>query len=101
MSEHDQTYGDDREAALRARLRALAELIQSLERRGELLARVPELLRLLGEARSELFHYEVRKTYDTPELADHRRLVEEARDAGWVPDDDGEDDEPWRRRREE
>src|SRR2546426_8047803 len=33
---------------------------------------------LLGNARSELFHYEVRLTYDTPEIAESRRIVEEA-----------------------
>ena len=38
----------------------------------------PELLRLMGDARSELFHYEVRATYDTPEVADRRRIVDTA-----------------------
>ena len=33
---------------------------------------------MMGDARSELFHYEVRITYDTPEVADNRRIVEEA-----------------------
>jgi hypothetical protein len=28
--------------------------------------------------KSELFHYEVRATYDTPEVADSRRIVNEA-----------------------
>ena len=32
----------------------------------------------MGDARSEMFHYEVRSTYDTPEVADSRRIVEEA-----------------------
>ncbi|MGH7590824.1 MAG: hypothetical protein ACREL2_05255, partial [Gemmatimonadales bacterium] len=62
MSEHDQVYGGEREPALRARLLEVAERIREMELRGELLAKVPELLRLLGEARSELFHYEVRVT---------------------------------------
>jgi len=34
--------------------------------------------KLLGNARSELFHYEVRSTYDTPEVAESRRIVDEA-----------------------
>ena len=55
----------------------------------------PELIRLFGEARSELFHYEVRATYDTPELSEHRRLVDEALQAPELFPDD-EDDEPWR-----
>ena len=37
-----------------------------------------ELTKLLGEARSELFHYEVRATYDTPEVAESRRIVNDA-----------------------
>lgn len=32
----------------------------------------------MGDARSELFHYEVRATYDTPEVADSRRIVNDA-----------------------
>ncbi|HEU5357705.1 MAG TPA: hypothetical protein VFU45_01200 [Gemmatimonadales bacterium] len=98
MSEHDQVYGDERERRLRERLIEVAARIRELEVRGELLASVPELLRLLGEARSELFHYEVRVTYDTPELAEHRKLVERAAE-GWTPDDEGDDELPWRNRR--
>lgn len=97
MSEHDQVYDDERERALRARLLEVAERIREMELRGELLGKVPELLRLLGEARSELFHYEVRVTYDTPELAEHRKLVERAAE-GWTPADDGDEDNPWRNR---
>ena len=52
--------------------------IQELDQAGQLLRGAPELLRLMGDARSELFHYEVRSTYDTPEVADSRRIVEEA-----------------------
>ena len=37
-----------------------------------------ELTQLLGDVRSELFHYEVRATYDTPEVADSRRIVNDA-----------------------
>ena len=35
-------------------------------------------MRLIGDIRSELFHYEVRITYDTPEVAESRRIVREA-----------------------
>src|SRR5207302_544521 len=80
-------------------LRGLAERIQALDRSGQLLERVPELQKLLGNTRSELFHYEVRLTYDTPEVAESRRIVDEAerqaREARAGFDED-EDDEPWR-----
>lgn len=88
----DEVYGPERARRLVALLRALAERIQELDRAGRLLDAAPELQELLGNARSELFHYEVRKTYDTPEVAESRRIVEEAQQ----PDDD----EPWRRGRE-
>lgn len=97
MSEHDQVYGDERERALRARLLELAERIRALEGEGRLLERVPELLRRLGDVRSELFHYEVRVTYDTPEVAEHRRIVERAAQ-GWTPDE-GDGESPWHNRR--
>ena len=42
------------------------------------LDRAHELMKLIGDVRSELFHYEVRATYDTPEVADSRRIVREA-----------------------
>src|SRR5437870_12438605 len=100
----EQVYGPDRAERLVAMLRALAERIQALDRAGQLLERVPELQKLMGNARSELFHYEVRVTYDTPEIAERRRIVDEAerraRDAAAGFDDD-EDDEPWRRDRDE
>jgi hypothetical protein len=54
----------------------------------------------MGDARSELFHYEVRSTYDTPEVADSRRIVEDAQRPDLFTNDDSEDDEPWRRRQE-
>src|SRR2546421_4676255 len=100
MSDHsDEVYGPDRAERLLAMLRALAERIQALDRAGQLLERVPELQKLMGNTRSELFHYEVRLTYDTPEVAESRRIVEEAerqaREARAGFDDD-EDDEPWR-----
>src|SRR2546421_8548467 len=73
----DQVYGPERAQRLVAMLRALAERIQALDRTGQLFERVPELQKLLGNARSELFHYEVRVTYDTPEIAESRRIVED------------------------
>ena len=90
---NDETYGPERAERLVTLLRALAERIQDLDARGRLLDAAPELQRLLGNARSELFHYEVRQTYDTPEIAEHRRIVEEAQ----RPDDQ----EPWRRAADE
>jgi hypothetical protein len=96
MSNEDETYGAERADRLVERLRELAERIRELDRTGELLRRVPELLRLMGDARSELFHYEVRSTYDTPEVAEHRRIVEDATRAEFLTSDDPEDDEPWR-----
>ena len=100
MSSHDETYGPERAERLATLLRALAARIAELDRAGRLLESAPELQELLGNARSELFHYEVRSTYDSPEVAESRRIVEEAErrfselrfDA---PDDD--DDQPWRR----
>src|SRR6266702_1729504 len=74
----EEVYGPDRAERLLAMLRALAERIQALDRTGELLERVPELQKLLRNARSERFHYEVRSTYDTPEVAESRRIVDEA-----------------------
>ena len=76
----DQTYDDGRARNLEHLLKALAERIAELEERGELLAHTGELMKLLGDVRSELFHYEVRVTYDTPEIADNRRIVAEAKD---------------------
>src|SRR5881409_1608813 len=99
----DEVYGPERAKRLLALLRGLAERIQALDRTGQLLERVPELQKLLGNARSELFHYEVRLTYDTPEIAESRRIVEESeRRAGEAADlEDEDDDEPWRRVEEE
>ena len=101
MAEHDEVYGEGRIEALRAMLRALAERILELDRSGRSLQHVPELLRRLGDLRSELFHYEVRSTYDTPETAEHRRLVDEARETPDFVSPDPEDDEPWRHPRPE
>jgi hypothetical protein len=80
MSQSEQTYDEGRARNLEALLRALAERIQELDREGRLLERAGELMKLIGDIRSELFHYEVRATYDTPEVAEHRRLVSEAKD---------------------
>ncbi len=95
MAEPDETYGESRSRHLTELLRQLAARIDSLDRQGELLGHVSELLRLMGDARSELFHYEVRSTYDSPEVAENRRIVE---DASQPPDfltSEREDDEPW------
>jgi hypothetical protein len=67
-------------------LRALAARITELDTRGELLSQAVELMRLIGDVRSELFHYEVRATYDTPEVAESRRIVADANkedDSAW------------------
>jgi hypothetical protein len=99
MSQPEQTYDEGRARNLEALLRALAQRILELDRDGRLLEGAGELMKLTGDVRSELFHYEVRATYDTPEIAEHRRLVE---DAGkqregqwdkteWTPE---QDDEP-------
>ncbi len=96
MPEPEETYGEERVRQLRALLRELAARIQALDQAGQLLDGAPELMRLLGEARSELFAWEVRSTYDTPEVAENRRIVH---DASAPPDyltPDPEDDEPWR-----
>lgn len=95
--DREDVYGPDRAERLVALLRALAERIEQLDRDGQLLERGPELQKLLGNARSELFHYEVRRTYDTPEVADNRRIVAEAESHPFTPDEP-EDDEPWRPR---
>lgn len=95
----EETYDEDRARNLERMLRALADHIGDLDRRGELLVHAGELLKLLGDIRSELFHYEVRVTYDTPEIAEHRRLVADAKNEDsatikpttWTPE---EDDEP-------
>jgi len=92
----EEVYGPERAQRLVALLRALSERIQELERTGRLLDAAPELQKLLGNARSELFHYEVRSTYDTPDVAESRRIVEDAMDGGDLSLDDPDDDEPWR-----
>ncbi|HEY7504331.1 MAG TPA: hypothetical protein VH700_09550 [Gemmatimonadales bacterium] len=100
MADHDEVYDDARADRLADLLRELARRIQELDQAGQLLRGAPELLRLMGDARSELFHYEVRSTYDTPEVADNRRIVEDAQRQDFFANDDSEDDEPWRRRQD-
>ena len=103
MSESEQTYGEGRARNLEELLRALAERIRELDGEGKLLAQAGELMRLIGDVRSELFHYEVRATYDTPEVAENRRIVSEAlkqqkqQDPSWEKTEwkDEEDESEW------
>ncbi|MEO7084633.1 MAG: hypothetical protein ABI442_17905 [Gemmatimonadaceae bacterium] len=75
---HEETYDDERARRLESLLRELAERIVALDQRGKLLDKAGELLQRIGDIRSELFHYEVRITYDTPEVAESRRIVRDA-----------------------
>ncbi len=80
--EHDNTAARE----LLAELRQLADTILDLEARGRLLEDAPRLLKLLGDARSKIFSYEVRfirgtekpSPHPSGELADSNRVVEEA-----------------------
>jgi hypothetical protein len=74
----EQTYDEGRARNLEALLRALAQRIIELDSEGKLLDQASELMKLTGDVRSELFHYEVRITYDTPEVAENRRIVTDA-----------------------
>jgi hypothetical protein len=92
----EETYGDARRRNLERLLLTLAARIEALQAKGELLSHAPELMKLIGDAKSELFHYEVRATYDTPEIAESRRIVSEAQSAGdanWEPTDWTPEDE--------
>ena len=97
----DETYGEERARNLEELLRNLAARIVDMDARGELLSQAGELMRLIGDVRTELFHYEVRATYDTPEVAENRRIVAEAADnqdnswqkTDWKPEED--DDPTW------
>ena len=94
----EEVYGPERAQRLVALLRALAERIQELDKAGRLLDAAPELQKLFGNARSELFHYEVRSTYDTPEVAESRRIVEDAQERlDELQFDEGDEEEPWQR----
>ncbi|MBP6772669.1 MAG: hypothetical protein KA154_06680 [Gemmatimonadaceae bacterium] len=97
MADHEeQTYDDGRADNLKAMLRLLAQRIHELDANDQLLMQAGTLMQLIGDVRSELFHYEVRCTYDTPEIAEHRRLVDDAKQrddeswtpTGWSPDDE-------------
>ena len=88
----DETYDPARIPELLELLRALARHIASLDAEGRLLDETPSLLKELGDVRSELFRYEVRTTFDTPESAEHKRIVDEA-SSGWTPDDENTDEE--------
>lgn len=96
MAEHDEVYGPERIRRLTALLRELAERIEDLDERGELLDASAELQERMGNLRSELFHYEVRRTYDTPEIAENRRIVDEASEPPELTNPNEEED-PWRR----
>ena len=97
----EQTYDDGRARNLEALLRALAGRITELDQRYELLKHAGELIKLIGDVRSELFHYEVRVTYDTPDIAESRRIVEDAKTndgSTWQTSEwtaEGEDDPAW------
>jgi len=101
MSQPEQTYDEGRARNLEALLRALAARIQELDREGRLLEQAGELMKLTGDIRSELFHYEVRITYDTPEIAESRRIISELKnedDSTWDKSDwnpEEEDDPEW------
>lgn len=92
----DETYDPSRAAKLLDMLRALAQRIIALDAEGRLLGESSSLLRQLGDLRIELFRYEVRQTFDTPEIAAHRRIVREA-SSGWSPasEDAGDEENPW------
>jgi len=95
----EETYGEDRARHLEALLRALAGRIRELDLAGKLLSDPGELLQLMGDIRSELFTYEVRATFDTPEIAEHRRIVTESQSSEtiewlkieWTPEEDDRD----------
>jgi len=98
--EQEQTYDEGRARNLEALLRSLAQRILELDADGRLLPQAGELMKLIGDVRSELFHYEVRATYDTPEVAENRRIVSDASQSDikwekteWNPDE--EDDPQW------
>lgn len=94
----DETYDPRRIEQMKAMLRDLAGHIILLDAEGRLLEEIPALIERLGTLRAELFRYEVRTTFDSPEVAEHRRIVEQAAQE-WTPlqDDDPEqeEDEEW------
>lgn len=82
--EHDHDEPAARE--LLAELRQLADTILDLEARGRLLEDAPRLLKMLGDARSRIFSYEVRfiratekpSPHPSVDVAESGRVVEEA-----------------------
>jgi hypothetical protein len=98
---NEETYGKERAQHLERLLKALAVRIAELAAEGKLLDHAGELTKLIGDVRSELFAYEVRVTYDTPEIAESRRIVNELTqdveqkfdEKPWSPDD--EDEPKW------
>ncbi|HEX5437661.1 MAG TPA: hypothetical protein VFW98_10915 [Gemmatimonadaceae bacterium] len=99
MSEPEQTYDDERARHLESMLKELASRITELDARDQLLHHAGELTKRIGDIRSELFHYEVRATYDTPDVAESRRIVEDAQqqtESQWESTEwsGSEDDEP-------
>lgn len=80
----DDTYDPARVQQLLAMLRELSARIARLDSEGRLLQETSALLKQLGDVRSELFRYEVRTTFDSPEIAEHRRIIAEA--GGWSPE---------------
>ena len=102
MDQHDEIYGRERSQRLELLLQDFADRIRRLDQDGKLLTDIPALLRALGDIRSELFHYEVRSTYDSPEEARNRQIVEEAQGrSDSLFDDEPKDDEPWQQREQE
>jgi len=100
MPEPEQTYDEGRARNLEALLRSLAQRILELDREGRMLKEAGELMKLIGDVRSELFHYEVRVTYDTPEIAENRRMISELKNedttwdkSEWKPGED--EDQEW------
>ena len=94
----DETYDPAQIGRLVDALRELAARITRLDAEGRLLDVTPALLEELWDVRAQLFRYEVRTTFDSPDTAAHRRIVDEARKS-WMPDDTEpgkEEDEGWR-----
>ena len=82
---------------LREDLLELADVIRRLDEHDELLMATPELIKILGNLRSQLFEYEVRHTGrflggDPPEVAEAQRIVMDA-----ARKLEEEDEEWWRR----
>ena len=82
MSDESEQFDSER---LRKGLLELARLIRTLDQEGRLLDATPQLLKLLGDFRSQLFEYEVRSTRrllpkqaPPPEVLEAERIVREA-----------------------